>query len=188
MSSEQKLLAIDTCTGSFSLALFNGMDLLECYVSPEANKQAELLVPEIEALLARHDLDYGDLDFFAANIGPGSFTGLRIGLSALKAWGLVLSAKAIAVTSLEAAAWAKGGGLITLDARRGQAFQQKFDPSAHALSEPAMIDYVGEFDLPANAEAVGRMALWKLECGANLGEIRPLYIRDADAKLPANRV
>ena len=183
--NSKKLLAIDTCTGSFSLALFAGDDLLECYVSPEANKQAELLVPEIEALLARHNLTYTDLDFFAANIGPGSFTGLRIGLSVVKAWGLVLPARAIAVTSLEAAAWVKGGGEVLLDARRGQAFQQKFDPSLHALSEPAMIDYFGDFDAPASAEAVGRVALDKLASGANLGDIRPLYIREADAKLPS---
>ena len=185
--SAKRLLAIDTCTGSFSLALFADDKLLECYVSPEPNKQAELLVPEIEALLARHELDYENLDFFAANIGPGSFTGLRIGLSVVKAWGLVVPATAIAVTSLEAVAYVKGGGDVLLDARRGQAFQQKFDDKLNALSEPVMIDYIGEFDEPTNAEAVGRVALNKLASGANLGEIRPLYIRDADAKLPAKR-
>jgi tRNA threonylcarbamoyl adenosine modification protein YeaZ len=180
------LLAIDTAGSNFSLALYQNAEMLEIYISPHANNQAEMLVPEIEALLARHNFGYADLDFFAANVGPGSFTGLRIGLSVVKAWGLVLPAKAIAVTSLEAVAMLKGGGEVVLDARRGQAFQQKFDANLQALSEAELIDYVGEFankfDAPANADWVAKAALHKLATGADLGVIRPLYSREADAK------
>lgn len=179
------LLAIDTATGTFSLALYDSENQLEFFVSEEPNKQAENLIPEVEALLARHGLVYDDLDRIAANIGPGSFTGLRIGLAAMKAWELVLDAKMVAVTALEAAALQKGGGDVTLDARRGQAFMQEFDANLQPLSEPQMEDYVGEFDEPANADWLAKVALMKIAAGADLGEIKPLYIRDADAKLPS---
>lgn len=181
------LLAIDTAGGQFSLALFSGGKLLELFVAQESNKQAENLVPEVEALLARHQLSYQQLTHIAANVGPGSFTGLRIGLAAVKAWQLVLPTQAVAVTSLEAAAFVKGGGDVCLDARRGQAFVQKFDANLNALTQLQMVDYVGGFDAPANAEAVGRVVLQKISSGVVEGKISPLYIRDADAKLPANR-
>lgn len=178
------LLAIDTATGNFSLALYSDVKRLELFEAREANKQAENLIPEIEALLARHELEYSELNYIAANIGPGSFTGLRIGLAAVKALELVLPFTPIAVTSLEAAALQKGGGEVHLDARRGGAFAQNFDLNLQAISESELIDYIGEFDEPANADFIAQMALHKLKIGAELGEIKPLYIREADAKLP----
>jgi tRNA threonylcarbamoyl adenosine modification protein YeaZ len=186
MQNQKKLLAIDTATGNFSLALYDveSEKLLELFVSPDANKHAEMLVPEIENLLARHKLKHLDLDFLAVNIGPGSFTGLRIGLSVVKAWQLVLRAQAIPVTSLEAAAFIKNGGEVHLDARRGQAFYQKFDANLQPICAPQLIDYSTSFDSPANAEAIAQVALVKLKNGEALGQISPLYIRAADAKLP----
>lgn len=179
------LLALDTASQNFSLALFDRHQLLEHFVAKTANRQAEDLIPEIENLLTRHALEYLGLSYIAANIGPGSFTGLRIGLAAVRAWQLVLPVRAIAVSSLEAVALRKAGGIVRLDARRGQAFVQEFDANLQALSAATMVDYVGEFDLPADAEAIGLVALHKLATDADLGKISPLYIREADAKLPA---
>lgn len=179
------LLAIDTASGEFSLALYKGDERLEFFNSGEANKQAENLVPEVEAILARHSLEYADLKYVAANIGPGSFTGLRIGLAVVKAWELLLPFTPIAVTSLEAAAMKKGGGEVHLDARRGQVFCQSFDAEMRPLSAPKLFDYDGEFDSVADADWVAKAALHKLKNGAELGRISPLYIRDADAKKPA---
>ncbi|PIR31996.1 MAG: tRNA (adenosine(37)-N6)-threonylcarbamoyltransferase complex dimerization subunit type 1 TsaB [Alphaproteobacteria bacterium CG11_big_fil_rev_8_21_14_0_20_44_7] len=182
-----KLLAIDTSSQNFSIAIYDSAQQIAYFENDEASKQAEQLIPQIEILLEKKALKYQDLDYIAVNVGPGSFTGLRIGIAAAKGFALALPhLKTIAVTALEATAFAKDGGQIFLDARRGQAYTQEFDANSRPLSEPRLVDYEGDFDEFPNADLIAQLALQKIGKSDIKSELSPLYIRKPDAKLPKN--
>ncbi|RYE86279.1 MAG: tRNA (adenosine(37)-N6)-threonylcarbamoyltransferase complex dimerization subunit type 1 TsaB [Hyphomicrobiales bacterium] len=82
------LLAIDTVAPRLQLALLRADGSVDTSVDDIAQGQAELIFPRIEALLARNGVSFADLTRIAVTTGPGSFTGLRIGLSAARGLGL----------------------------------------------------------------------------------------------------
>jgi len=87
------------------------------------------LMPQIAALLQKHGLTKQQIDGFAVVSGPGSFTGLRVGLAAIKALAEILQKPIAAVSLLEAVAIAAGNGQITavIDAGRGEVYVGKYD-------------------------------------------------------------
>lgn len=178
------LLAIDTSFGKFSIVIYRGGDQLAYFENEEYTKQAEMLIPEIEALLAANDLTYQDLSKIAVCTGPGSFTGLRIGIAAVKGLDLALEIDTVGVTSLEASAISQGGGKVYLNANRGEAYFQEFDADCKPLNEAKLIEYEAEEYSPQpNADLVAQAVLK----GISRVDISPLYIRKPDAKLPTKR-
>jgi len=171
------LLALETCFGKFSIALFKNGECVSYFESAEETKQAEQLIPAIEELLAKNNTAYKALNAIAVCVGPGSFTGLRIGLAAAKGYELALKIKLIGVSSLDAAAIKKGSYPVYLNANRSEAYFQ-----ASATSAPAAIPYVGNFDELPTALEVGLAAL-----ANRTQDATPLYIRKPDAKLPTER-
>jgi tRNA threonylcarbamoyladenosine biosynthesis protein TsaB len=100
------------------------------------------LVPQIAALLDKHGYRKSDLAAFAVVSGPGSFTGLRVGLAAIKALAEALQKPIAAISLLEAVAWkargaAHGRVLAALDAGRGDAYVGDYElkPHVHMQSE-----------------------------------------------------
>src|SRR5881409_4383837 len=120
------LLAIDTSGKHGSIALARcepdgACDALEVVALAGGTFSAQL-VPQIAALLTKHNFDKQQIDAFAVASGPGSFTGLRVGLGAIKAQGEVLAKPIAAVSLLEAIAVAgstPGKVMAVLDAGRG---------------------------------------------------------------------
>jgi tRNA threonylcarbamoyladenosine biosynthesis protein TsaB len=127
------LLAIDTSGKEGSIALArvpedaresSELTILEV-VPLEGGTFSAQLVPQIASLLAKHGLSKNDIAAFAVASGPGSFTGLRVGLAAIKALAEILGTPIAAVSRLEALARAPGirGTLIAaLDAGRGEVY------------------------------------------------------------------
>jgi len=171
------LLALETAFGKFSLALFRDGKALDSYACEKENEQAELLIPSIEQCLSKNKIKYSDLSAIAVNIGPGSFTGVRIGLAAAKGIALATKAKLIGVSSLEASAYQQGGGKVYLNAQRGQAYFQEFDKDLKALNEPELVTYSGEYSSLPDAKGIGYVAL-----NHESRSTAPLYIRKPDAK------
>ena len=127
------ILAIDTSWKHGSLALARGdgrsFDLLETASLTGGAFSAEL-VPQIAAALARRNLRKQEIDGFVAVSGPGSFTGLRVGLAAIKGLVEVLKKPIATVSVLEALAIASGvSGRVfaALDAQRGEVFLGEYD-------------------------------------------------------------
>ncbi len=123
-----RVLAIDTSGPQGSVALAGGdaesFTLLEIVPIAGGTFSAEL-VPQIQALLERHQLTKESIEGFAVVTGPGSFTGLRVGLAVVKALAEVLHRPIAAVSLLEALALAAGSeGTIAalLDAQRQEAY------------------------------------------------------------------
>ncbi len=121
-----KLLTIDTATPSCSVAVTaQGRGLVEINVAVKQTHARHVMVMVDHALaLARMELT--DLDGFGVVRGPGTFTGLRIGISTVKALASVAAKPIAAVSSLRALAWqnARRAGLIgpMIDARRGEVY------------------------------------------------------------------
>lgn len=131
------LLAIDTAAPRLQLALLIG-DTADTIVEDMAQGQAERIFPAIDELLARNNTVYADLTRIAVTTGPGSFTGLRIGLSAARGLGLALSIPVIGVPSLIAlslVAPEKTDVVVLIDARRGEMYRQEFFGPANTLHD-----------------------------------------------------
>jgi tRNA threonylcarbamoyladenosine biosynthesis protein TsaB len=127
------ILAADTSGKNGSLALVRfeaGASHTLELVSLEGGNFSAQLVPQISALLSKHGLTKNDIDGFAAAAGPGSFTGLRVGLAAIKALAEILQKPIAAVLLLESVALAagrEGKVLAALDAGRGEVYCGEFE-------------------------------------------------------------
>ncbi|RDE09488.1 tRNA (adenosine(37)-N6)-threonylcarbamoyltransferase complex dimerization subunit type 1 TsaB [Pelagibacterium lacus] len=120
-------LAIDTTRDRLQLALVMGDGATATEIRVIAKGHAEVIFDAIAALLARQGLAYANLDRLAVSTGPGSFTGLRIGLSAARGLGLALDIPVIGIPSFLALSLGRSGaGDIVVDAKRGEAYRQSF--------------------------------------------------------------
>lgn len=136
------ILGIDTCTRWLNLALVGEGGEVVGEVREEVATHTTHLVPALDALLAARGAVRSDLKALGAVAGPGSFTGLRVGLSTALGLSKALGIPAFALDSLTALALASGGegeGVALLDARRSQVYARWFlreGERARALSEP----------------------------------------------------
>ncbi len=187
---------------------------------------AERLLPMIETALGEAGIGYAELDRIGATIGPGTFTGLRIGVAAARGLALATGLPCIGVTSLEALAQtacdqvSEGEAIVAAhDARRGQIYLQPFARSgttvvaraeARAVDpETAMQSVAGLTGIAVGSAAgmvtagdearvtakpdmvhIAPMAVATLAAAKPpTGQpIKPLYLRQPDAKLPSARV
>jgi tRNA threonylcarbamoyladenosine biosynthesis protein TsaB len=138
------ILAIDTSWKHGSVALGRGdknsFDLLEVAPLTGGAFSAEL-VPQIAVLLARRNLRKQAIDGFAATSGPGSFTGLRVGLAAIKGLVEVLAKPIATISVLEAVAIASGvNGRVfaALDAQRREVFLGEYEVRSGTLQATAL--------------------------------------------------
>lgn len=139
------LLSTDTSgkNGSIALARCPAPDLCEILevVDLAGGTFSAQLVPQISALLRQHRLSKGDLSAFTVVTGPGSFTGLRVGLAAIKALGEILAKPIAAVSLLEVVALAARSKDVlrpVIDAGRGEAYLADFD--GHRLRDQRILN------------------------------------------------
>ncbi len=127
------ILAINTSSFQFSLALLDedGSLKAEYVISGGAGRFAGMF-PAFEEILSALGFSVQDVSAIAVAIGPGSFTGLRVGLAAAKGFAHALGAPLVGISSLEALACQLIGASTTiapiLDARRGEVFTAPFSP------------------------------------------------------------
>jgi tRNA threonylcarbamoyladenosine biosynthesis protein TsaB len=121
-----KILALDTATKSCSVALTDDGSLSAELTIRKDQTHSRHLMELIHSVLEITGFDVGEMDGFAVTIGPGSFTGLRIGISTIKGLAHALGKPVVGISSLEALAWqcADQQHLICpfLDARRGEVY------------------------------------------------------------------
>ncbi|MBX5494629.1 MAG: tRNA (adenosine(37)-N6)-threonylcarbamoyltransferase complex dimerization subunit type 1 TsaB [Bryobacteraceae bacterium] len=130
-----RLLALDTTAEFGSIALAEGDHVLEELILHSPDGFAHLLFGHIARLLARHGWDVQDVDCFAGAAGPGSFTGVRVGLTAVKGLAEATGRPAIAVSNLQAIASFGSGELRApvLDARRGEVYGGLYNQDLKAV-------------------------------------------------------
>lgn len=136
-----RVLAIDTATNVASAAVVEDGKLIGEYTINNKKKHSQLIMVLIEKLLGDLSITVSDIDLFAVANGPGSFTGLRIGVAAMKALAHSTNKPIIGISTLEALAysvpWCEHIIIPIMDARRNSVFTASYiwDEEFHALSE-----------------------------------------------------
>jgi tRNA threonylcarbamoyladenosine biosynthesis protein TsaB len=194
------LLAIDTTSEWGSLALAEHDRVVEEVALRSPDGYAHVMFAEIERLLVRHNLKITDIEGFAAAAGPGSFTGVRVGLTAAKGLAEATGRKVVAVSNLQALAWfgTKSLRAPVIDARRGEIFGAVYDADLRLVSDEVVMKYEDWLrTLPGDVEvitqqpprelagAVARIAARQFEAGLGRdpAEIDANYVRRSDAEL-----
>jgi len=206
------VLAIDTCLFACSVAVVDGERVLSRRVEPMSRGHQERLAPLAQEAMVESGLRFDQLDRIGVTVGPGSFTGLRVGLAFAKGLGAALSIPVVGVGSLEALAEPERGDVLAvLDAKRGQVYLQAFSSGAPVSAPDALpvelaAARVAEF-APDILIGTGAVLLAGLRPGARIVEAdttdpvavarlaaartpvppRPLYLRAPDAKLPGGK-
>jgi tRNA threonylcarbamoyladenosine biosynthesis protein TsaB len=207
------VLGLDTCLNACSVAVLDGERVLAHASEVMARGHQERLAPMAERVMAEAGLAFVQLDRIGATVGPGSFTGLRVGVAFAKGLAAALGVRAASVGTLEAmAAEAEGLVFAAIDARRDQLYLQAFE-SGRALMAPDVLPVATA--AARLAELAGGRPLTLVGSGAPLladvapgarvvaaegadarhvarlaaarppGPLRPLYLRAPDARLPA---
>jgi len=129
-----KILAFDTTSSNLSVAILFDDKIVSDKNINESGIQAEMLIPTIEDCLNSAKIWYQDLNCIAVTVGPGSFTGVRVGMSAAKAISLASNLPLIGIGSLEAIAYNHINSgyikiLVAVDAKMDEFFIQEFQLS-----------------------------------------------------------
>ncbi len=205
-----RVLAIDTALGLCSAAVVDGEAVLATRSEAMLQGHQERLAPLVAEAMADSGLGFGDIDRIAVTVGPGSFTGLRVGLSFAKGLGFARDLPVLGFDSLEVIAASvprDGAGLVLIDARRGQAYVRRFN-GGHpvGISEAVRVEDLGTGPVPDWIDGPGSdlaaalfpearvevrtagdpVALARLAMMAAPADHlpEPIYLRAPDAKLP----
>ena len=149
------ILCLETATPSCSVALVHNGEVLACEEDPKGQNHSEKITLFIDSVMKKAGISYNDLDAVAVSMGPGSYTGLRIGVSTAKGLCYAVSKPLIAVSTLEAMAYGgktivKKGLLVpAIDARRMEVYAAIFDESINKIkdTEAVIIDEKSFSDL-----------------------------------------
>lgn len=200
-----RIVALDTTSEFGSIALLEDGEVLEELLLSSPEGFAHLLFPHLERLLRRHGWPWTGVTGFAAAAGPGSFTGVRVGLAAVKGLAEAAGARAAAVSNLQAMASFGTAPMRApfFDARRGEIYAALYDerlnlcgrevvarfaswraslpPDAELLTpDPTVFGTAATITPRALAGAVGRLAVDRL---ADPAALDANYVRRSDAEL-----
>jgi len=207
------VLGLDTCLSACSVAVLDGDRVLAHASEVMARGHQERLAPMAEAVMRDARIPFSELTRIGVTVGPGSFTGLRVGIAFAKGLASALSLPAVGVGALEAlAAQARGLVFAAIDARRDQVYLQAFDdgeplmapdvlPLGTAAARLAEIGQGRALTLVGTGAALlagaapGARIVAAEGCDARLvarlaaartpSPLRPLYLRTPDARRPA---
>ncbi|MER5439319.1 tRNA (adenosine(37)-N6)-threonylcarbamoyltransferase complex dimerization subunit type 1 TsaB [Streptomyces sp. NPDC002790] len=209
------LLALDTATPAVTVALYDGTSVVAESNQVDARRHGELLLPAVDRVLAEAGLRLDAVTGIVVGVGPGPYTGLRVGLMTADTFGLALGVPVHGVCTLDGLAYeardVKGPFVVATDARRKEVYWARYENGRTRVTEPAVDRPAGIASDVAGLPAVGAGALLypdtfpdargpqnvsaaalaalvaeKLAAGEELLEPRPLYLRRPDAQVPKN--
>jgi tRNA threonylcarbamoyladenosine biosynthesis protein TsaB len=145
MTPPERILAIDVSGGACSTAMWREGRVVARRYRPMTRGHAEALMPMIHETMVEVGESLRRLDAVAVSIGPGAFTGIRIGLAAARGIGLAAAVPTVGISTFAAVAEAVPESersartlVVLLDSRRGDLFVQRFSPSLEPLDSPAI--------------------------------------------------
>lgn len=200
------LLAIDTSVGTSVAIVDRDAGVIAEHSSADTRRHAEVIGTLISACLSESGVAVAALSAVAAGMGPGPFTGLRVGVAAANTFALGIGTPVVRVVSHDAIAFAAyerghtGPLLVVTDARRREVYWSSYGGTdAAALPErtggPALArpDALPSFDgtridaTEVSAAALGLLAESLLFHGREFADSVPLYLRAPDVTVPAER-
>jgi len=140
-----KILAIDTSTNACSIAVTDGVNIFKWF-AVVGNQHAKMLLPEIDRLLTAANLSLAELNLLAFGMGPGSFTGLRIGASIIQGMSIAHNIKVAGVSSLQALAFQASKKYPTrtvlslIDARMSEVYMGVYSPENQLSGQELVIN------------------------------------------------
>jgi tRNA threonylcarbamoyladenosine biosynthesis protein TsaB len=177
-----KVLAVDTATAWQSVAVLDGEKVLARADEDADGAHAKRLVPAIDRVLTSCGMALADLDGLAVSIGPGSFTGLRVGLATMLGFRLVTGLPLAAVPTLEAMAWNLRGAELPLcpmlTARTGEVYWGLYQWRNDGTLRPLQDERVGTIEAVAQSLHGSVIAFgegWR----AHERELRPILVTHA---------
>lgn len=133
------ILAVDTTSRTGSLAIWRDGRLTHALAGDPSRTHGERLPGDVSGLLSQAAVTVADIDLYAVVTGPGSFTGLRVGIAAVQGLALASGRKVVPIPALDAFASAPGleDGRVAVwrDAQRQQVFAALYDRTAHEPRE-----------------------------------------------------
>ena len=143
------------------MAIARGDEVLESFAVQADEKRSERLWLDIQALLDKAGLAINDIELFGVCTGPGNFTGLRVGISAVKGFAAATGKSVAGITSLEAAALAAKGATAVcamINAYKGEVYSQLFELNDRgalvAVNEPLVSTWVEAVERIAHLDEV----------------------------------
>lgn len=138
-----KILALDSTANTSTVAVLENDKLLSIYTANIKNTHSETLLPMVKSLLETLKMSVDDIDAFAVSEGPGSFTGVRIGVATIKGLAFGKDKRCIGVSTIEALAQnLEGfGGVVCpiMNARRGQVYTGAFLNGERVIDDQCML-------------------------------------------------
>lgn len=191
-----KILALDTTTRAGSAALVDDDRVVDERAGSPARTHAERLPGELLELLSAHGLTLRDIDLFAVASGPGSFTGLRIGIATVQGLAFTSGRRLVAVSALDALAHvgsidAPAGTHIAawIDARRRDVFAALYRVDA---PPPFDLERLSPLDGPIVAEPAAILDRWRIRLAALpsafIGDGATLFGEAITAAVPSARL
>jgi len=210
----KRILAVTSSTAVVGVAAASLADAAQMRLAASQQvttdrRHAEEITPMIASVLAAAGWTVSDVDVFAVDIGPGRFTGLRVGLATVRSLALAVDAPVVGITSLELLAADEPGPVnAVIDARRSEVFQQRFVDGVavgQALVGPAVdmatlieagdtilgdgadrylesyVDAQHVAGREPQAATLARLAFGRTPVPGP--EVEPLYLRDADVQI-----
>ncbi|MFI2351331.1 tRNA (adenosine(37)-N6)-threonylcarbamoyltransferase complex dimerization subunit type 1 TsaB [Streptomyces sp. NPDC019443] len=208
------LLAVDTATPAVTAALHDGNSVVAESSRVDARRHGELLLPAVDRVLAEAGVKLDAVTAVVAGVGPGPYTGLRVGLVTASTFGSALGVPVYGLCTLDGLAYASGleePFVVATDARRKEVYWARYESARGRMSEPA-VDRPADIaehvaGLPAvgagallypetfpdargpeyvSAGALAALAAEKLAAGDDFLPPLPLYLRRPDAQVPKN--
>jgi tRNA threonylcarbamoyl adenosine modification protein YeaZ len=187
------VLAADTSLPILSVAIVDDGALAGAVAMEGKGSRNEKLLPAIDWLLAENQIDRARIDLFAVTRGPGSFTGVRIGLATIQGLALALGRPVCAMSTHEAIAYGESGRVaIVDDAGRGELYVSVFDGSEvvapHLASQVEESCVIRVADFLQRDNVALRCARRALEIeqrgeGERYRDVTPIYVRLAEAEV-----
>jgi tRNA threonylcarbamoyladenosine biosynthesis protein TsaB len=187
------ILAADTSLPILSVALVLDDALLGAVALEGRSSRNEKLLPAIDWLLTEGGIDRASIDLFAVTRGPGSFTGVRIGLATMQGLALALGKPICAMSTHEAIAPASGRVVIIDDAGRGEFYVSVFEEGCEVVA-PHLAKSI-EYESPIRVANFMQRESVALACarrareielrgeGERYRDVTPIYVRLAEAEV-----
>lgn len=181
-------IAIDTTDTDLCVALIKGDEIFALKEEIGKSGHSSILMPVVDKMLCEHGVDIQDIDTVAVVVGPGSFTGIRIGISAMTAIAFAQNAKRIAVTSFELIAYNRAKTLAVVDAGHGNLYVADCENGVVSNARFVEADKASEvkgavYDtLGDKANTLAQVVIKKTEKGEYVDVFEPFYMRKSQAE------
>lgn len=190
------ILAIDTTSTGLSIALVKNGEMFSYTKEIGKSGHSATLMPSVKAMLDEHEVDVNDIDVIGVVVGPGSFTGIRIGVSAMTALAFATGAKRIAITAFELIAYNRRDCIAGVDAGHGNLYlaecqndkvvKQSFvENGQNDVLDAAKIDFE---PLASVDETLAKVAAIKAQNGDFVSVFEPFYMRKSQAEREKDEV